>query len=179
MDSYPLSAERAVARARLLEHFSVPDGDYGPRWAKLWDAGDFLPWDKGSPNPALEDILKDRKDLLGDSVFVEEGGKKRRKRALVAGCGRGYDVLLLASFGYDAYGLDISESAVKLCEEFAREHGGEYKARDEAVGVGRVRFLAGDFFGTEWEGEVEGGAKFELLYEYTVFTPFKIIPPPY
>ncbi|KAI9769237.1 MAG: hypothetical protein M1840_004366 [Geoglossum simile] len=155
-------------RARLRSHFSVADDAFGSRWAELWDVGDFLPWDKGTPNPALEDILKDRRDLLGESVFVEEvGGGKRRKRALVPGCGRGYDVLLLASFGYDAYGLDISESAVKLCDEFAREHGGDYKVRDEAVGAGKVKFLVGDFFGAEWEGQVEGGASFELLYDYT------------
>jgi methyl halide transferase len=175
MAAHPLQAERT----RLLEHFSVPDNTFGSRWADLWDAGDFLPWDKGAPNPALEDILKDRRDLLGESVFIEEeGGKKRRKRALVPGCGRGYDVLLLASFGYDAYGLDISESAVKLCDEFAREHGGDYKAKDDAVGAGKVKFLVGDFFGKEWEREVEGGASFELLYDYTVSMPFRAISMP-
>jgi SAM-dependent methyltransferase len=167
MSVHPLSADRA----RLLEHFSVPDGTFGDRWASLWDAGDYLPWDKGAPNPALEDTLKDRKDLLGDSVFVEDqdgGIPRRRKRALVPGCGRGYDVLLLASYGYDAYGLDISDTAVKLCEEYAREHRKDYPAKDESVGAGKVKFIAGDFFREEWEREMEGEARFELLYDYTV-----------
>ncbi|KAH0542311.1 hypothetical protein FGG08_003248 [Glutinoglossum americanum] len=168
MSIHPLSA----ARARLLEHFSVPDSTFGERWALLWDAGDFLPWDKGTPNPALEDLLENRKDLLGGSVFVEGEsgalpGEKRRKRALVPGCGRGYDVLLLASYGYDAYGLEISDTAVKLCEEYASEHGKDYPARDESIGVGKVKFILGDFFKEEWEKEVEGAARFELLYDYT------------
>jgi SAM-dependent methyltransferase len=151
-------------RDRLLAHFSVPADDFNSRWSSLWDTGDFLPWDQGAPSPALSDILQGRKDLFGDSVFVDG----RRKRALVAGCGRGYDVLLLASFGYDAYGLDISEAAVKKCEGFASEHAAEYPAKDAGVGAGKVKFISGDFFTGDWEGTVEGGATFELIYDYTV-----------
>jgi methyl halide transferase len=151
-------------RARLLEHFSVPAEDFNSRWSSLWDVGEFLPWDQGAPSPALADILRDRKDLIGDSVLV--GG--RRKRALVAGCGRGYDVLLLASFGYDAYGLDISESAVKECQKFASDNAAKYPAKDETVGAGKATFISGDFFTGDWAEKVEGGATFELIYDYTV-----------
>lgn len=34
-------------------------------------------------------------------------------KALVPGCGKGYDVLLLSAFGYDATGLEISSKALE------------------------------------------------------------------
>lgn len=157
----------ADARARLLSTFSTPPSEHGKGWSKLWDEGDFLPWDKGTPNPALLDILTDRRDLIGPAM-VEEGSSTRKMRALVPGCGRGYDVLLLASFGYDAYGLEISESAVKRCEEEKRANGAKYSIKDEKVGAGETKFIVGDFFADTWLKEVEGAGKFELIYDYTV-----------
>jgi hypothetical protein len=163
-----------AVRAHMMQHFDgtssvdKPD-DQNSRWAKLWE-NDFLPWDRGLPNPALEDTLAQRKGLIGSPMTVDaKTGKERRKRAFVPGCGRGYDVLLLASFGYDAYGLDVSEKAVDLCREWAKEHAEDYNIKDEAVGRGTVTFIAADFFSDEWrkglEGDVEG---FEVLYDYTV-----------
>ncbi|KAI9849957.1 MAG: hypothetical protein M1837_000171 [Sclerophora amabilis] len=190
------------ARAKLMAHFSAADGNSSTendndndKWSRLWDAGDFLPWDRGCPNPALEDVLKDRQDILGSSsaaiVVGPSSGhhgadakprRRTRKKALVPGCGRGYDVLLLASFGYDAYGLDVSESAVRMCDEYTREHAKDYPARGDE-GVGEVRFVVGDFFKDDWVNEVLGGGGgaatapkdgdgyargvFDLLYDYT------------
>ncbi len=153
-------------RARLRAHFeNTPDWEQAQEWSKLWDR-DFLPWDRGMPNPALEDTLKDRSDLLGSSWTT--GSSSRRKRALVPGCGRGYDVLLLASFGYDAYGLDISSTAIAKCQEFAREHAPDFPPRPEAQGTGKVAFLVGDFFQDGWLHQEEGGSSFDLIYDYTV-----------
>ena len=87
-------------RARLMAHFAGDASKHKNNWSDLWDQGDFLPWDRGMPNPALSDTLTDQRDLLG-TCFVEDGFGKRRKRALVPGCGKGYDVLLLASLGYE------------------------------------------------------------------------------
>ena len=155
------------ARAQLQAHFSVPESEHLDRWSKLWDAGDFLPWDRGLPQPALVDVLSDRQDLVG-SCFVEDGsGGKRRKRALVPGCGRGYDVLLLASFGYDAYGLEASESAIKRCKEEQANNLPKYPVKDEATGAGSVKFLKGDFFREGWLEDVDGEGKFELIFDYT------------
>ncbi|KAI4144825.1 MAG: hypothetical protein L6R39_004028 [Caloplaca ligustica] len=154
-------------RARLKAHFDVPPASHPDRWAKLWETGDFLPWDRGTPNPALLELLNQRKDLIGD-CFVEDAGKRRRKRALIPGCGRGYDVLLLASYGYDAYGLEVSAKAVERCEEEKRVNGGRYPVHDEAVGAGVSTFLQGDFFSCEWGERVAGGETFELIYDYTV-----------
>ena len=76
------------ARDRLRKHFSGSVDDNADRWSKLWDAGDFLPFDRGMPNPALGDILTDRHDLIGD-CFIQTALGQERKKALVPGCGRG------------------------------------------------------------------------------------------
>jgi len=156
------------ARARLLAHFSGDTAAHSDRWSELWDKGDFLPWDRGTPNPALEDVLAHRQDLIGD-CFVRNGeGGKWRKKVLVPGCGRGYDVMLLASFGYDVYGLEVSESAVQMCRREQDTKGHKYPVRDVTVGAGKVTFLTGDFFGDAWSSNIDGGPVFELIYDYTV-----------
>ena len=76
------------ARSRLREHFSGPPNENASRWSKLWDTGDFLPFDRGMPNPALVDLLTDRHDLIGD-CFIQTSHGQMRKKALVPGCGRG------------------------------------------------------------------------------------------
>lgn len=120
------------------------------------------------PNPALEDVLADRQDLIGFCFKQGPNGEKQRKKALVPGCGRGYDVLLLASFGYDAYGLEVSEKVVELCVQEQKTNGQNYPAKDESAGSGSATFLHGDFFSDEWDGKVQGEAKFDLIYDYTV-----------
>jgi SAM-dependent methyltransferase len=156
------------ARAKLSSHFSdFKDEKYGEGWSALWEKGDYLPWDKGFPSPALIDTLAQRRDLLGLALLSD--GK--RKKALVPGCGRGVDVLLLASFGYDAYGLEYSEEAVEQCKKLLKEHGDDemYRVKDQQVGKGDVVFVRGDFYGDgflEDMGVREG--KFDLIYDYTV-----------
>ncbi|KAI9824941.1 MAG: hypothetical protein M1832_001546 [Thelocarpon impressellum] len=153
-----------ATRTRLHAHFSAlsPDArSQGAGWAQLWDAGDFLPFDRGVPNPALEDTLL---RLQANGPAREGGVTGRRMRALVPGCGRGYDVLLLASFGYDALGLEISAAAVAACKGHAAAHGAEYPAREVEVGKGEARFALGDFFEDDW---IPDGGKFDLVYDYT------------
>lgn len=157
-----------VVRAKLLSHFSeTPEASQGERWAKLWDDGTFLPWDRGQPNPALADTLQGRQDMLGPP-WTEVDGSRRRKRALVPGCGRGYDVLLLASFGYDALGLEISESAIDRGKEYARDHAKDFPPHDMELGAGTIGFLQGDFFKDDWLNQVDSGTTFDLIYDYTV-----------
>ena len=155
-------------RARLMAHFAGDESKHHNKWSDLWDKGNFLPWDRGAPNPALEDALTERKDLLGSRFTEDALGRTRRKRAFVPGCGKGYDVLLFASFGYDAYGLEVSETAVKRCIEEQKTHGHKYPVRDEAVGAGKVTFMRGDFFSPDWMINVEGDGKLDLIYDYTV-----------
>lgn len=179
-----MASAREDVRARLLEHFPNGTSDTPDRWAMLWDKGDFLPWDIGTPNPALGDVLTDRKELFGTCFKEEEeeedkegGSKMQRKRALVPGCGRGYDVILLASFGYDAYGLEVSDKAVELCVQEQQKNGDKYPVKDESVGYGTVTFLKGDFFRDEWIEKIPGSGKFDLIYDYTVRL-FSFPPPP-
>lgn len=155
-------------RARLLAHFSGDTAEHKERWSKLWDKGDFLPWDRGVWNPALEDVLAERQDLIGSRFVNNAECGQRRKRALVPGCGRGYDVLLLASFGYDACGLEISESAVQMCRREQQMNRNKYPVRDRKTGAGEALFLVGDFFGDDWAGDIAGSAMFDLVYDYTV-----------
>lgn len=156
------------ARSRLLEHFDNDSSKQPDRWSALWNKGDFLPWDRGMPNPALVDVLTYRQDLIGTCFKEEDNGENHRKKALVPGCGRGYDVLLLASFGYDAYGLEVSEKAVELCVLEQMSNGHQYPPHDETTGSGKAIFIQGDFFSDEWAKDIPGGAKFDLVYDYTV-----------
>jgi hypothetical protein len=150
------------ARARLREHFTGADPSAHPtKWDDLWKQG-FVPWDRGFPSPALVDLLSERRDLFP--------AKQGRKKALVPGCGRGYDVLLLSSWGYDAYGLDVSEKALESAKHTQKEAGGQdiYKTK-EGVQQGNVTWLSGDFFKDEFLEKVDGEPKFDLIYDYTVW----------
>ena len=154
-------------REKLKSHMLQYSGSsYVQGWDELWNKGDFLPWDRGSPSPALADTLVHHAQVIGGPIV--DG---RRKRALVPGCGRGVDVLLLASFGYDVVGLEYAEKALVACEKYVKENEGRYAVYDEKVGKGKMKFLRGDFYSDEWAGKIgwEGwDGKFDLIYDYTV-----------
>lgn len=152
------------ARERLRQHFDVPLAEHNNHWDSLWATQEFLPWDRGQPNPALIDILSDRQDLLGTPMQPDG---KTRKRVLVPGCGKGYDVLLLAAMGYDAYGLEISGNALKACEKFATENFADYSKMHNEYGVGSYNFILGDFFNDEFCKKISANG-FDLIYDYTV-----------
>lgn len=155
------------ARARLVAHFDGEISLHGSKWNDLYEEG-FIPWDRGSPNPALIDLLTERQDLLPPP------SKPSRKKALVPGCGKGYDVLLLSAFGYDAYGLEISPKALETARENERELNGQsvYERR-EGRGKGKVVWLSGDFFEEDFLKDVDGKKKFDLIYDYTVVLLFR------
>ena len=163
-------------KERLQEHFAAADHNPAERWDSLWKAGDFLPWDRGQASPALEDILIEKIGLIGESTINSKNEQKTRKRALVPGCGRGYDVLLLSSFGYDSFGLELSETALKRALEEQKKNAQKYTARDPKVGKGVVQFLNGDFFdsmtwkqgGSSRDEDVARNGGFDLIFDYTV-----------
>lgn len=97
---------------------------------------------------------------------------------MAQGCGRGYDVITLALHGFDAYGLEISETAVSEAGEFAEKeltspqecNFGKALKENPSVfqpGKGKAQFVEGDFFDAAWlEGlDVE---QFDVIYDYTV-----------
>jgi hypothetical protein len=150
------------ARARLQSHFLDAKGstEHGQKWDELWKES-FLPWDKGFPSPALVDLLNDRPDLL-PSV------QGRKPKALVPGCGKGYDVLLLAGHGYDAYGLEISSTALESARKVEKEMSGKGVYDIEGKENGSITWVSGDFFNDEVLKDVEGdNGKFDLIYDYT------------
>jgi hypothetical protein len=92
------------------------------------------------------------------------------------GCGRGYDVVMLALHGFDAYGLEISDTAVKEAEKYASAelakpsayHFGSEQRSSRTPGL--VTFFQGDFFSSQWEfkGGIDENTKFDVIYDYTV-----------
>lgn len=84
--------------------------------------------------------------------------------------------MMLALHGFDAYGLEISETAVKEAEAYAAAemaspssyHFGE--GQSPAGSPGSAVFLKGDFFTSEWDfkGGIDAQTKFDLAYDYTV-----------
>ena len=140
----------------------------------------------GETPPPLEAKEEERK-----------GGRKRRK-ALVPGCGRGYDVYLLASRGWDVVGWEVSASAAEGARkkgegerkgegrEGGKEEGkeggkegygpnayagieGVYDILDpEGMGEGKASFEVADFLKAEKEKEKKGEGGWDLIYDYTV-----------
>jgi hypothetical protein len=174
---------------RLRTHFSsLPPTSHPSGWDALWADGSFIPWDRGYANPALIDFLASPSspplsasanptpgapdvgtiDKVGGGVTKLPKGK-----ALVPGCGKGYDVALLASWGYDAYGLEISGHAAEAAREYLKQPGegpleGENKVKDEKVGRGVTKCLVGDFFDDAWRKESGGEKGFDVIYDNTV-----------
>lgn len=141
---------------------------YVDGWANIWNIGEFRIWDKECPNPALEDALA-RRELFGDPIATDPRGYLYRKKALVPGCGRGVDVLLLASFGYDAYGLECSAVAVEACNQEKLKNRNRYPIRDPMAGWGNATFIQGDFFKDDWLEEMHLSRNcFDLIYDYRV-----------
>ncbi|OKL63911.1 hypothetical protein UA08_00611 [Talaromyces atroroseus] len=159
----------------LSDHMAKFSGEaYIEGWAGLWNnkgEDERLPWDRGCHSAALEDVLQEKKELVGEAFLTEVPHKSNcRKRALVPGCGTGYDVLLLASFGYDTYGLDYSHVAIETAKKEAAKNADQYAMRDPGVGRGKVVFVQGDFFKDEWLEKLGlGQNSFDLIYDYTFF----------
>ncbi|KAL4921687.1 S-adenosyl-L-methionine-dependent methyltransferase [Aspergillus aurantiobrunneus] len=156
----------------------IEAGNLHTGWEELWAQGDnlILPWDKHAPNPSLEEVLTTKRPLIGGPLLEPSssggggGDQPRRKKALVPGCGRGVDVLLLASFGYDAYGLEYSKSAMEKCTMEEEGAGQKYPVRDARVGRGKVTWVQGDFFANDWVERLGLDVnQFDFIYDYTFF----------
>ncbi|KAJ8522181.1 hypothetical protein ONZ45_g1234 [Pleurotus djamor] len=117
-------------------------------WETAWKADMSYLWDFGEIQPPLRDLL-----TSGEVPFVKEGG-----RALVPGCGRGYDAVAIASIlGNDTLAMDISATGIQA--------GKDYLASLPPLSLGKVTFLEGDFF----TYEVSAEERFDLIYDFTFF----------
>ena len=161
----------------LQEAFSsAPLSSHGSRWDSLYcDA--FTPWDRAGPSLALHDLLHQRPDLIPPAqehdyrhkLLRDATGAVEKKKALVPGCGRGHDVLLLSAWGYDVWGLDYSAAAkAQAIENQQRvEKEGKYKPID-GLERGDIHWVTGDFFGEDWVKGAGLDGKFDLIFDYTV-----------
>lgn len=88
---------------------------------------------------------------------------------------------MLALHGFEACGLEISQTAVAEAEQYAsgemREparcnFGPAGRRRDTTSGT--MKFVEADFFGGGWEAQGcgDGEGKFDLIYDYTVGLTF-------
>lgn len=148
-------------RSELQKTFEGrPAAQHISGWDDLWKKS-LTPWDRAGPSQALRDaILSQNQNLFGSPIkklattttttTTGQQQQQQRKKALVPGCGRGYDVLSLASLGYDTFGLDGSENAILAARKLEAEEisceSDAYRLRDPLVGKGKVQFIIGDFF---------------------------------
>ncbi|RMY49529.1 hypothetical protein D0863_15118 [Hortaea werneckii] len=187
-------------RERLRQHFdALPPEKQAGGWNAMWEQN-VTPWDRGEPSPALVDTLQYKLPQIEASSSQDTSSNKthhqttRRKKALVPGCGRGYDVLLLASYGYDAFGLDTSTLAIQGAQELSRSPDRDIKyppaAANNSSGTspGTATFLEADFFADDFlsqthpptpnttqnqnptgqpQSEEEDPKTFDLIYDYT------------
>lgn len=105
-------------------------------WEKAWREG-RTGWDAGASAPAL--------------VELTERGVLPTGRALVPGCGAGYDVFTLASDEREVVGLDIAPTAAERFEALRRERG---------IAAERATIVSADFFAFDAE-------PFDLIFDYT------------
>ncbi|RYP61577.1 hypothetical protein DL769_007642 [Monosporascus sp. CRB-8-3] len=158
--------------SRLVSHFTTKSKENQTSgWSELWESGEDNLWDRGKPSSALIDFIESRPGVL------RPPHSGRRMRALVPGCGKGYDVVMLALHGFDVYGLDVSQKGVEVARAYAAtELAGSrelnYGNREQwpTEQRGNVHFIAGDFFQKGWESQCFGDNEFEgfdLIYDYT------------
>ncbi|CAG9461717.1 unnamed protein product [Pedinophyceae sp. YPF-701] len=123
--------------------------EYHKRWENIWSNG-LEPnqlFDIGGAHPILVQTLR-----TGD---VNSTGR----RALVPGCGRGYDVEEFARNGAVAVGLEISASAARAANDYIATT----SLSDSQKKLATV--VEGDFFA----GPTDGVGQVALGYDYTFF----------
>src|SRR5215471_15277880 len=78
-----------------------------PPWNERYASGEALPWDTGTPDPLLVDMIESRAIAPG--------------RTLEIGCGTGTNAIYLGQHGFEVVGVDISPLAVEAAR--AKAHG--------------------------------------------------------
>lgn len=73
----------ALTQDQFPLHWDSPTDLHQDKWAELWDNGEFIPWDKGCPSPALVDLLAQRQQHTSFTAQDLVARGERRKRALV------------------------------------------------------------------------------------------------
>ncbi len=137
------SRSKACCRLHAVDDDSIPSAENG--WEKHW-AKNHTPWDAGASAPALEALMKSSR----------WNDKKHSGRALIPGCGRGYDVATLARYGWEAWGVDLAPSL--------KPHFEQLMAQQPRELAGRCHLVLDDFFASKVNGLPEA---FDLIWDYT------------
>jgi 2-polyprenyl-3-methyl-5-hydroxy-6-metoxy-1,4-benzoquinol methylase len=91
------------------QKFSVqedkPADWFEPLYADANKEGKGVPWANMDTHPSFKAWL-DKYSLIG-----------KNKKALVIGCGMGDDAIELEKLGFDVTAFDVSDSAIKFCQE--------------------------------------------------------------
>lgn len=106
-------------------------------WEQAWKEA-RTPWDAGASPPVLAQLVR--------------SGTLPTGRALVPGCGAGYDVLTLASPERVAIGVDLAPTAAARFEQLRAQRG---------IPASQARYEVVDFF------EYAPEAPFDLIWDYT------------
>lgn len=138
----------ALLRVRALLAQCKSDSQEEAGWDAAWQEG-MTPWDAGVPQPPLQQVFET--SIWSDLGITKSG------RALVPGCGRGYDAIYLASQGYAVLGADLSSTAVDEAKKYL-------SSRPEAGSI-QVEYQVLDFF----KGPQLADQRFDLAYDYTFF----------
>jgi SAM-dependent methyltransferase len=95
--------------ARQLAAEAIRAGDATAWFERIYVAAEAgqtsVPWDRGAPSRVLATWARDH-DLQGAG-----------RRAVVVGCGLGYDAEFIAGCGFDTTGFDISATAVRTARQ--------------------------------------------------------------
>lgn len=167
---------------------ACPTEKHGRLWEAIWVAQN-IHWDRGEASSALEPILDSSQSLftgatprlsqlkswvghgfgyeatlMNSYVKANRTTETQRKTALVPGCGRGYDAVVLAKvYGYNVVGLDIAEMAIIQATDYESTVNGvlqgslkptnddlrvwsRYLNEGRLVNPGTVTWIHGDFF---------------------------------
>jgi SAM-dependent methyltransferase len=116
-------------------------------WEEHWESG-HTPWDAGASSPILTSLLEH---------WPVQAESRPEGRALVTGCGAGYDVFTLAKSHYAALGIDIASGVTPRFEALLRKSG----LTEEAAQLRIVDFFTAD------QGSL--GGRFDLIWDYTFY----------
>ncbi|XP_073141449.1 probable thiol methyltransferase 2 isoform X2 [Henckelia pumila] len=138
MNQKSTQKSHTTATSNVGKMQQIVNSDSGNGWDRCWEEG-LTPWDLGEPTPVL--------------LHLHNTGALPKGRALVPGCGSGYDVLAIACADRYVVGIDISDNAITKATELS----------SESPNAEHFTFLKADFF-TWHPAEL-----FDLIFDYTFF----------
>ncbi|KAF4616903.1 hypothetical protein D9613_008747 [Agrocybe pediades] len=131
----------------MSEPKDIVKADDQSTWELAWQKG-VTPWDAGEAQPSLKEV-------------VESSGLDlpRSGRALIPGCGSGYDPIYLSlALGLDCLGLEIADTAIKRATDLIN------KAKETNPNL-KASISNQDFF----TFEPSENERFDLIYDHTFF----------